>query len=66
MAKTIKRKPRIKKLTLDKSTVLHVKVPKGVVPIVAAHPDKIEIVPAVSRKDAEVGWWDFLFGTEKF
>jgi hypothetical protein len=62
MVKKVKRKPRVKNVTLDKSTVLHVKVPKGVVPLVAAHPDKIEIMP--TRK-GEIGWLDFLFGTKK-
>jgi hypothetical protein len=57
------KKPRIKRVVLDKSTVLHVEVPEDVTPVVAHHPDKVVIAPA--RKDEEVGWWDYLFGTEK-
>jgi hypothetical protein len=62
MAKKVKR-PKVKKLTLDKSTVLHVRVPEGVAPVVVHHSDKIVVAP--SGKEAEVGWWDLLFGTEK-
>ena len=62
MAKKVKR-PKVKKLTLDKSTVLHVRVPKDVTPVVVHHPDKVVVAP--SRKEVEVGWWDFLFGVEK-
>jgi hypothetical protein len=55
--------PRIKKIKLHPSGIVHVHIPKGVVPVVAHDPVQsvVQIVPVKKAKT----WWQSLFDVKK-
>lgn len=60
----IKSKPKAKKVALSPRGVVHVSVPKGVVPVVATDQAKgiVTIIPVKEEKLKEQSWFQRVFG----
>jgi len=63
MSKKNRPKVKLKKVVLTPVSVLQVKVPPGIVPVVVADPERrvVEIAPVVKAK-AKKSWWAEIFG----
>ncbi len=58
--KTIERKPvTVKKVALPPATILQIKVPEALKPLVVVHRDRVDILPVPKKK---LSWWQSVFG----